>query len=264
MSDLVNDVSNTEFGLATLILGAGKGTRMRSELPKVLHHVLGRPMIEYVIDVARDVGSEKIVVVVGHQAEHVKNTIVKKDNLEFVLQEPQLGTAHAVLQSEKLMRTYSENLFVLSGDVPLINSNTLREMLKLHKQMGVVLTLMTAKTMDPTGYGRIVRGFDGLVQEIVEEKDIAMDDHITRQIDEVNCGIYLFKTKELFENLYKVRNDNKQSEYYLPDMVKIFAEHGMTIATYLNTNFSETSGINTPEQLKEVENILQKRNIAVE
>jgi len=249
--------------LATIILAAGKGTRMNSDLPKVLHRINGKPMINYVIQSAQDLGSHRIIVVVGHQHELVK-TIVRNDfshnrdkMIEFVTQKSQLGTAHAVLQTAWTLKEFEGNVLVLSGDVPLIRSETLKEMLKIHHQTNAICTVMTSITDNPTGYGRIIRSFDGMLDKIVEEKDIQTDD--IRNINEINCGIYLFRAENLFTTLPKVDNDNKQQEYYLPDVIKIMIQENMNISVFQVDDMSETHGINTPEQLKEIEKLMKTK-----
>jgi len=251
----------SEIKLATVILAAGKGTRMQSDLPKVLHTVCGKPMIDYVVECARELNSEKIVVIIGHQREKVMDHLNEQFiMIDYAVQDPQLGTAHAVRMSESILGRgqFEGSVLVLSGDVPLIQAKSLQDMIEHHQQSGAVATLMITRTEDPTGYGRIVRGDDGKLERIVEEKDIESDQ--VRQTKEVNCGIYLFKAQKLFETLPKVDNNNQQNEYYLPRVVELYLEGGDLVETYLNPEMSETHGVNTRQQLEEVERKLLERS----
>ncbi len=242
-------------GMATVILAAGKGTRMKSDLPKVLHPLNARPMVHYVIDVAEAIGSEKIVLIIGHKKELVKEALQSRQ-VEFAVQEPQLGTGHAVLQAKPFFEGYSGDLLVLSGDVPLLREQTLRELMTIHRRENPLATLLTAEMDDPTGYGRVVRDEQGFVKQIVEDKDA---DEETRRIKEINVGIYIFKAQPLFATLPLVKNDNRQGEYYLPDVLKIYVQRGEKIAAVLTPDVEETHGINTVAQLKHAEEILRQR-----
>ncbi len=242
-------------GLSTVILAAGKGKRMKSDLPKVLHPLNGRPMIQYVIDAAEAVGSEKIVLIVGHKKEMVMEA-TRDRSVEYVVQEEQLGTGHAVLQTRSLFRQYPGDILVLSGDVPLLQAATLNRLLEVHQKAQPLATLLTARMDDPTGYGRIVRDERGFVKQIVEEKDAPPE---IKKIKEINVGIYIFKSQPLFDTLPLIKNDNQQGEYYLPDVIKIYVDRGEKIAAVLTPDVEETHGINNIEQLKRAEVILRKR-----
>lgn len=241
--------------IATVILAAGKGTRMKSDLPKVLHTLNNKSMVEYVIDVAEAIGSEKIVLIVGHEKELVIETVKERD-VEFAVQAPQLGTGHAVLQSKPHFKDYEGNILVLSGDVPLLQAETLRELIQIHEAENPLATLLTTRMEDPTGYGRVIRDSGGFVKKIIEEKDANEE---IRKIREINVGIYIFNARELFHTLPQVKNDNRQGEYYLPDVLKIYVERGEKIAAVLTEDVEETHGINTVEQLKHAEEILTQR-----
>lgn len=241
--------------IATVILAAGKGTRMKSDLPKVLHTLNNRPMVEYVIDVAEEIGSEKVVLIVGHEKELVIETVKERD-VEFAVQSPQLGTGHAVLQAKSHFKDFEGNILVLSGDVPLLQTKTLQELIQIHEKENPLATLLTTRMEDPTGYGRVIRDSDGFVKKIIEEKDAGED---IRKIQEINVGIYIFNARELFYTLPLVKNDNRQGEYYLPDVLKIYVERGEKIAAVLTEDVEETHGINTVEQLKHAEKILTQR-----
>jgi len=241
--------------IATVILAAGKGKRMKSDLPKVLHPLNGRPMVHYVIDVAEEIGSEKIVLIVGHKKELIQEA-TKERNVVFVEQNQQLGTGHAVLQTRPLFQNYKGDILVLSGDVPLLKADSLKKLIKIHDRQKPLATLLTAELDDPAGYGRVIRNPAGYVEKIVEDKDA---DGATRQIKEINVGIYIFQCEPLFETLPMVKNDNRQGEYYLPDVIKMYVERHEKIAAVLTPDVEETHGINDVNQLKHAEQILLER-----
>ncbi len=241
--------------LSTIILAAGKGTRMKSDLPKVLHPLNHRPMVAYVIDVAEQVGSEKIVLIIGHKKELVRETL-QDCNVEFAVQSPQLGTGHAVMQAAPFFKNYKGNILVLSGDVPLLRAESLRQLIEFHTSQNALATMLTTVMENPKGYGRVIRDEQGFVTRIVEEKDAS---EAEKKIREINVGIFLFSAEELFATLPHVKNDNKQGEYYLPDVLKIYVERGEKIAAFPTKNVEETHGINTIEQLKNAEKILLAR-----
>ncbi len=241
---------------STLIMAAGKGTRMKSDLAKVLHKINDRPMVHYVIDIAKEIDSKKIVLIIGHQKEQVMSEC-KDYNIEYAIQEEQLGTGHAVKMAEDFFKDYSGDVLILSGDVPLLTSKTLSKLIKAHIQSNAIATLLTAELDNPTGYGRIIRNADGLVERIVEHKD-ATDEE--RKINEINVGIYIFKSKQLFESLKLINNDNVQGEYYLPDVVKLYVDTKEKVVAQIADNFEETKGINDINQLKEAETILIARS----
>ena len=242
--------------VAALVLAAGKGTRMKSELAKVLHQIDGKPMIHYVVDLAREVGSERIILVIGYQKEKVMETC-QNMNVQYAIQEEQLGTGHAVRITEKQFRDYHGNILVLSGDVPLLTTQTIKKLIEKHYKSQAIATLLTAEIDNPSGYGRIIRNEYGNIIRIVEHKD-ANEEEL--KIKEINVGIYLFKKNHLFKTLKLIKNDNVQGEYYLPDVVKIYVEQGEKVVPLLTPDFNETRGINTIEQLKLAETILLKRS----
>ena len=241
---------------ATLILAAGKGTRMKSDLAKVLHKINDRPMVHYVIDLADELGSDRTILIIGHQREKVIEACKNMD-VEFVVQAEQLGTGHAVRMAESALENYAGNILVLSGDVPMLTAQTLRNLLDAHDESGAVASLLTARLDDPTGYGRVLRGEDGRVRKIVEHKDASEEE---RKVDEINVGIYVFQSTPLFAALAEIKNDNIQGEYYLPDVVKLYVDRGETVVARTAANFDETKGINTVDQLKEAETILARRS----
>lgn len=240
------------MSLAVLIMAAGKGTRMKSDLAKVLHPLNRRPMIHYVLDTAFALNPEKVALIVGHQADAVKEA-TKFYRVNYALQSPQLGTGHAVMQAESALNDFEGEAMVLSGDVPLTQTKTLIALLNTHREKKAVATVLTAILDDPTGYGRVIRGEQGDVLKIVEHKDASPAE---LAVNEINSGIYVFNKEKLFDALKQISNDNVQGEYYLPDVFKIFFSNGERIAAVSTLDFNEIRGINTPEQLKEAESIL--------
>jgi bifunctional UDP-N-acetylglucosamine pyrophosphorylase / glucosamine-1-phosphate N-acetyltransferase len=228
-----------------LILAAGKGTRMKSALPKVLHRVAGAPMIEYVLAASASLGAATTTLVVGHQAERLRSALGAHAGLRFVLQEPQLGTAHAVRQAAPLFAGASGTLVVLSGDVPLLSADTLGALLARHERGGAAATVLTAVVSDPTGYGRILRAGEQ-VAGIVEHRDASAAE---REIHEVNSGIYAFDLEPLGAALDQVAANNSQQEYYLPDLVAIYRRAGRTVAALTVDRSEEILGINTRAEL---------------
>jgi UDP-N-acetylglucosamine diphosphorylase/glucosamine-1-phosphate N-acetyltransferase len=245
---------NSKQKLAAIILAAGKGTRMKSDLPKVLHLVDDKPMLIHVICLARQLHSERIINILGHEKDLVIEAI-KSENVEYVIQEPQLGTGHAVQQTESLLKDFTGDVLVLSGDVPLLRKSTIDKMLKIHREANNGATVLTAMFENPQGYGRVIRKNNDTLDFIIEEKDCNEEQ---RKIKEINAGIYIFKAKELFPALNKIENDNKQNEYYLPDTLKYIANAQQSIALHITDEPIEISGVNTVEQLRELNLIFKK------
>ncbi len=242
------------MSLVTVILAAGQGTRMKSKLPKVLHPIMGTPMLFYVIEQAQLIKSSRIILVIGYKKDKVINSIHQGEfyQIEFAEQREQLGTGHAVYQTMNLLNDYHGDLLILSGDVPMIKHKTLKKLIQYHQDHHSAATMLTTTVINPSGLGRIIRDSDENLIDIIEEKDIK-DDRI-REIHEINVGIYVFKSPKLFECLALVDNQNEQGEYYLPDVFKIIKQSNHQINCYHQKNISaETKGINTPEQLQEVE-----------
>ncbi len=237
-----------------IILAAGQGTRMKSKLYKVLHPILGRPMIQYVIEALKPAKVEKLVTVIGHGAEKVKSVIGNES--QFVLQEEQLGTAHAVMQAEKILENKSGTTIVVCGDTPLITAETFDELFEYHERSGAKATVLTTNITDPTGYGRVIRGESGDVERIVEHKD-ASDEEKT--VKEINTGTYCFDNEALFSALKKVNNDNAQQEYYLPDVIEILKSQNEKVSAFITEDDKETIGINDRIALSHAENIMKIR-----
>ena len=242
------------MSLAVVIMAAGKGTRMKSDLPKVLHQANGRPVVEYVIEKSRSLEPESIVLVVGHQADLVRQA-TSRFPVAYALQQPQLGTGHAVMQTEPVLNGFEGEVIILSGDAPLVTTRTLRELLAFHRTRNAVATVLTADMDDPTGYGRIIRNQGGdEVLRIVEQKD-ATDDE--KAVTEINSGVYVFDSRELFDALKGITNTNAQQEYYLTDVFGICFGKGLKVCAFKVGDPNEIRGINTPEQLREAELLLQ-------
>ncbi|EGA88196.1 bifunctional N-acetylglucosamine-1-phosphate uridyltransferase / glucosamine-1-phosphate N-acetyltransferase [Planococcus donghaensis MPA1U2] len=237
-----------------VILAAGQGTRMKSKLYKVLHPVCGMPMVEHVTSNVEQLGVEKIVTVVGHGAEKVQQQLGAKS--EYALQAEQLGTAHAVQQTASLIEGLAGTTLVVCGDTPLIRPETMQALLDQHTETGAKATILTAIADNPTGYGRILRNSEGIVEKIVEQKDASSEE---QQVKEINTGTYCFDNEALFEALKLVSNDNVQGEYYLPDVIEILQKQGEIVAAYATDSFDETLGVNDRVALSQAENIMRKR-----
>ncbi|WJY26730.1 MULTISPECIES: bifunctional UDP-N-acetylglucosamine diphosphorylase/glucosamine-1-phosphate N-acetyltransferase GlmU [Sporosarcina] len=237
-----------------IVLAAGQGTRMKSNLYKVLHPVCGKPMVEHVIDHVRGIGADRVVTVVGHGAEKVEQTLGSKS--EYVLQDEQLGTAHAVQQAEQLLGDLDGTTLVVCGDTPLIRSETMEALVREHRELGAKATILTAIADNPAGYGRIIRGENGEVLRNVEQKDATPEEQAVR---EINTGTYCFDNRALFEALKKVKNDNAQGEYYLPDVIGILQSEGSLIGAYACEDFSETLGVNDRVVLSQAEAVMRRR-----
>jgi bifunctional UDP-N-acetylglucosamine pyrophosphorylase/glucosamine-1-phosphate N-acetyltransferase len=238
--------------VVAVILAAGKGKRMKSDLPKVLHKLGGRPMVEYVIQTAKEVGVEKIILVVGHKWEKTQK-LLKHLPVEFVIQDEQLGTGHAVMQTKDRLSDFDGDILVLCGDVPLLKSSTVKKLLEEHKTKKAKATVLTAIIEDPSGYGRIIRNKDGMVEKIVEDKDATVDE---KKVKEINTGTFCFDSKSLFSVLGKITTDNKQGEYYLTDVLDLLRKENLPIWAVVAANSQETLGINSQEELEKMEQIL--------
>ena len=239
--------------LISLILAAGKGTRMKSDLPKVAHKVNGVPMVKKIMNILDDLGVEKNILILGHQKEVVLEA-VGADNT-YVVQEEQLGTGHAVIMAKDELKDYDGDVMVVCGDTPLLRAETLRKLYEKHVATKATTTILTSIYENPFGYGRIVKK-DGLVKAIVEQKEA---DFETQQIKEVNAGVYVFNSKKLFEALSKMDNNNAQGEYYLTDVIKIQVEENQVIESYILEDNTEILGVNSKVQLSQAEAELRRR-----
>lgn len=242
--------------LTAVILAAGKGTRMNSDIPKVLHKVGGKPMLQYVLDAAAYAGAQKQVVVVGYLGEQVRAYI--GDEIGMVEQREQLGTAHAVLQAKDELQDFIGTTMILCGDTPLVEGQELKSFYEQHLQSGAVASVFTAILDDATGYGRIVRDSVGNVLKIVEHKDATSGQ---LEIREINTGIYCVDNQVLFAMLDKVECNNAQGEFYLTDIIDLLVHAGQTVAAVQAKNADSTVGINSRHQLAQVESMLRERTL---
>lgn len=240
--------------LKVVVLAAGQGTRMKSEVPKVLHRVFDKTMVDYVIEASYEAGASEVCVVVGHQSAMVKAVIKDKyDNVSFAVQKEQLGTGHAVMQAKDFIQ--SGNILVLCGDTPLIKGETIKAICDVHESQGNDATVVSMIADNPTGYGRIIRNGDAF-SKIVEQKD-ANDEE--KAVKEVNTGVYIFKAGALNKAFESLTNNNAQGEYYLTDTLEILLSAGKKIGGYAISDNDEIRGINDRVQLNEAEKIMQKR-----
>ena len=239
---------------AAIILAAGAGTRMKSEKPKVAHEVLDKPLVNWVVDAAEQAGIAKIVAVVGHKREQVIPLV--EDKADIVVQEQQLGTAHAVLSCKDALAGFDGSVLVLSGDSPLISAETMRALAELRESEDAAVVVLTMRPADPFGYGRIIRDEDGHVERIVEQKDATPEE---AAVGECNSGFYCFDAKALFDALGQVGSDNAQGEFYLTDVLEISRNAGRAVLAMEAADVTECLGINTPEQLAEIERIARER-----
>ena len=236
-------MKNTEF--RAVILAAGKGTRMKSDLPKVLHEIKGKPLLGYVLDTAKGAGAKKIIVIIGHQAQTVRERFSDCECV-FVKQEPQLGTGHAVLQAKKELNDYNGLTLILCGDVPLLKPETINNLIKEHVKTDSCLTVLTTLVPDAHGYGRIVKDKKGDIEKIVEQLDATEEE---KKISEINTGIYCVNTPFLLSALEKIDNRNNKQEYYLTDIVEIARRERRKAHACVTKDYIEVMGINTPDEL---------------
>ena len=244
-----------EKKFCAVILAAGKGTRMKSDLAKVLHELNGKPLLHYSIVTAKEAGAEKIVAVIGHQADDVRKKFANSDCI-FVEQNPQLGTGHAVLQAKNILADYQGLTVILCGDVPLLKAATIKSLIDNHLTAKAVVSVLTTIPPPPHAYGRIVKDDKGNVLKIVEHKDATEGE---KKIGEINTGIYCVDTKFLFYALGKVTNNNQQKEYYLTDIVEIACREGQKVKSFIASDYVEVMGINTLEELARAEKYLQQK-----
>lgn len=237
-----------------IILAAGKGTRMKSKLYKVLHPVSGKPMVEHIINRVSETNPDQIITIVGHGADQVKEQLGKRS--EYALQAEQLGTGHAVLQAASYLEGKEGTTLVISGDTPLLTTETLNNLFEYHQGKNASATILTAQADDPTGYGRIIRDHIGIVEKIVEQKDTTPEESL---VQEINTGTYCFDNRALFDALSKVGTDNAQGEYYLTDIIEILKEEGNTVAAYQTEDFDESMGVNDRIALAKANELMRQR-----
>jgi bifunctional UDP-N-acetylglucosamine pyrophosphorylase/glucosamine-1-phosphate N-acetyltransferase len=239
---------NTDF----IILAAGKGTRMGSDLPKVLNLLGGKPLVQHLLDTVSDIKGSKVQLVVGHKPDLVKSSLEVNNKADFVLQRKQLGTAHAVKQALKNLRSNSIAL-VLYGDGPLVKKKTLTKLIASAEKDN--LSILTYKQKEPHGYGRVVRGRRGLVERIVEEKDASSEE---KKIEEVNSGILAIKTKHLIDLVERISNKNAAEEYYLTDIVELANQASIPVKAIIVSDHKQVLGVNNPQELHDLERQYQE------
>lgn len=237
-----------------IVMAAGKGTRMISDKPKVVHEVLYKPMICHIIDALKEMSIDEIFVIVGHKAKEVE-ALIDDDSVHFVLQKEQLGTGHALLQAKDILADKEGTTIVLNGDAPLITAKTLEALVQHHKQNNLIGTIMTCDCDLDKKFGRIIKE-SGQVQEIVEFKDLKEGQY---EIKEMNVGEYCFDNQELYKALAKITNDNAQNEYYITDVIKIMNQDGVAVGSYKIADLAEVGGINDRVELAEATKLLQRR-----
>lgn len=237
-----------------VILAAGQGTRMKSKLYKVLHPILGKPMLHYVLEALSETSVHRKVTIVGHGAEAVQENV--GDQSEFAVQEKQLGTAHAVLQVDKLLKDETGTTIVVCGDTPLIKGETYKQLFEFHEQSKSQATILTTELVNPFGYGRVVRDQQGNVERIVEQKDA---NEAEVEINEINTGTYCFDNQTLFAALKEVNNENSQNEYYITDIIEILKGKSEKVSAYLTDDSDETIGINDRVALAQAEKTMKRR-----
>jgi bifunctional UDP-N-acetylglucosamine pyrophosphorylase/glucosamine-1-phosphate N-acetyltransferase len=247
--------TNVTDDLHVVVLAAGKGTRMKSALPKVLHRAAGLPLIEWVVRTARSLRPSTITIVLGHGSDQVREWFDGVDDVRFVIQEPQLGTGHALLQAERVLTARRGTVLLLSGDAPLVTKASLERLIAVRREHGASLVVATADLSDPSGYGRVVRE-DGALARIVEDRDATPAE---RALTEINSGVYAFALASLFEALHGLGTSNAQGEYYLPELVAIHRKAGRVVMAERLADADEIRGINTRAELALVGRLLQDR-----
>ncbi|MCH8285243.1 NTP transferase domain-containing protein [candidate division KSB1 bacterium] len=261
--------------LGVIILAAGKGKRMGGDHPKVLTNLGEKPLIDYVISTAVSLKPSIIAVVVGFEKEKVIDYVsaklgvsaAEKENIEsdvavpdgaavrYAYQDEQLGTGHAVQKTKNIFKNFKGDIVLLYGDVPLISKETIHNLIDHHEKTGAAATILSAEYDDPSGYGRVIRNDSGELLKIIEEKDTSPSE---KGIAEVNTGTYVFRAEQLFDNLDRLSRDNAQKELYITDMIGILREQGKIISSWKTKNSEETFGINTPEDLERLHDLLKK------
>lgn len=242
--------------IACIILAAGLGTRMKSDKAKVLHTLLEKPMIQYVVETAGKIAGDNVVVVVGHQAETVKEVVAEKARAKFAFQEKQLGTGHAVMCAMDILPKDAEDVLILCGDVPLLSQETLVFFLNHHQKEGWDASVLAVSVDNPTGYGRILIDSRGQLSGIVEEADANTEQ---KAIKLINSGIYCIKKSYLIDNLNRIESNNAQNEFYLTDVIKIGYSQNRSVGVVTGSNQEEIIGINSPNELEQAERILKNR-----
>lgn len=237
-----------------VILAAGKGVRMRSRIPKVLHTLLGKPIVSYVIEASQKVEADRTLLVIGHQSELVRQTL--GPDYEYVEQTQQLGTGHALMVASKTLRGFRGDILVLAGDTPFLTGQILKKLIKHHKKTGASATIMTAVMDPPPAYGRIIRDASGRVLRIVEERDTTLKE---KKITEVNTSHYCFRSEEVLPLLSSLNTDNDQGEYYLTDIIQLLVQQGNPVETLISNDPDILAGINSRLDLSKASNMLREK-----
>jgi UDP-N-acetylglucosamine diphosphorylase/glucosamine-1-phosphate N-acetyltransferase len=249
----MNDVNRDA---AVIILGAGLGTRMKSDKAKVLHEILQRPMVLYVIETARRVAGNNVILVIGHQAEKVRRAVSKEADIIFALQTEQLGTGHAVLCALPYIPSRVGEVIILCGDVPLLTDNTLMRLFEDHVNAGRDVSLLAVEIENPKGYGRLLINENRELTGIVEESDATEEQ---KKVKLINTGIYCIKKEFLFDSIKKIKSDNAKGEFYLTDIVEIGYRNNKVMGVLVGDDWKETVGVNTVQELQTAESIMRNR-----
>ncbi len=248
-------MSRAKKNTACIILAAGLGTRMKSSLPKVLHKISGKTMIEYILELIKPFGFKPNIVVTGYKSKQVARFT---GGSKIINQKKMLGSADAVMSTRNALGKFKGDVIILYSDTPLIQQNTIRQLIARHRKTGAACTLLTARLKDPTGYGRVLRDDEEKIVRIVEEKEASFYDKV---IGEINVGAYCFDSKNLFDSLKEIRADNKKDEYYLTDAISILRKRNLKIESLCTDNEEEALGVNSREELAKAERIIYDRAI---
>jgi len=249
-------MANTKGEVAVIILAAGLGTRMKSNKAKVLHEILGKPMVMYVVDAAKKIAGDNVILVIGNQAEKVRKVVSEQTNVLFAIQEEQLGTGHAVLCAIPQVPSHVREVVILCGDVPLLTEKTLTGLFEDHVKAERDISLLAVEIEDPKGYGRILIDENRQLTGIIEEADASEEQ---KRLKIVNTGIYCIKKEILFDSLKKITSDNVKGEFYLTDIVEIGYRNKSTMGVSVGDDWKETVGVNTKQDLMTAENIMRDR-----
>jgi bifunctional UDP-N-acetylglucosamine pyrophosphorylase/glucosamine-1-phosphate N-acetyltransferase len=240
--------------LSIIIMAAGKGTRMKSKLPKVLHKIAGKSMLDYVIDSVKDLNPEQILVIAGYEADTVIQSFDNRVPVTWVQQTEQLGTGHAIMQVIPHLKDYTGDVMILSGDVPLLSAATMKKLVEINNQFKGGTVILTTLLDDPFGYGRIIKDENNNIIKIVEEKDAAPEE---RSVREINSGTYCFDWQNLRNFLTKITPQNAQGEYYLTDVIKLFVDQGLPVKSYITPHIEEVLGVNDRATLAKMGKIIR-------
>jgi bifunctional UDP-N-acetylglucosamine pyrophosphorylase/glucosamine-1-phosphate N-acetyltransferase len=242
--------------LSIIIMAAGKGTRMKSKLPKVLHRLAGKSMLDFVIDAVQELNPRKIYIIVGYEAETVKSSHDNRVPVTWIEQKEQLGTGHAIMQVVPYLQEYDGDIMILSGDVPLLSAQTMNNLLDTHRQENSATTILTTLLENPFGYGRIIKDENDCITGIVEEKDASTEE---RTVREINSGTYCFNWQDLSQYISKITPQNAQGEYYLTDVIKLFVDHSLKVKSFITPNIEEVLGVNDRATLARMGKIIREK-----